>query len=134
MECIALATDQAIKDKFNAVKEVMHYIHKAGADIEQAREEGGRALEEIVEIVRKHIPVHSQQAIIASLSPELRVINYQHLNVDKPGLQQIMDFAIEGGILNEAVDIDNFADERFAITEMELSTNQTDTPFLKIDE
>jgi len=128
VECIALATDQAIKDKFDAVNEVMHYIHKAGADIEQAREQGGEALEDIVKIVRKHIPIHSQQAIIASLSPELRVINYQHLNVDKPGLQQIMDFAIEGGILNEAVDIDTFADERFAVTEMELSTNQATTP------
>jgi NitT/TauT family transport system substrate-binding protein len=128
VECIALATDQAIKDKFDAVKEVMHYIHKAGADIEQAREVGGEALEDIVKIVRKHIPIHSQQAIIASLSPELRVINYQHLNVDKPGLQQIMDFAIEGGILNEPIDIDAFADERFAVTEMELSTNQAATP------
>ena len=128
VECIALATDQAIKDKFEAVKEVMHYIHKAGADIEQAREVGGVALEDIVKIIRKHIPVHSQQAIIASLSPELRVINYQYLNVDKPGLEQIMDFAIEGGILNETVDIDTFADERFAITETELSTKVTVTP------
>jgi len=128
VECIALATDQAINDKFDAVKEVMHYIQKAGADIEQAREEGGAALENIVKIIRKHIPAHSQQAIIASLSPELRVINYQYLNVDKPGLRQIMDFAIEGGILNETIDIDAFADERFAITETELSTNQTATP------
>jgi hypothetical protein len=39
-------------------------------------------------------------------------------------LQQIMDFAIEGEILNEAVDMDTFTDERFAITETELSTNQ----------
>ncbi len=128
VECIALATDQAIENKTDAVKEVMHYIHQAGADIEQAREEGGVALEQIVAIVRKHIPAHSQQAIIASLSPELRVINYQHLNVDKPGLQQIMDLAIEAGILKEPINIDTFSDERFAIAETDISTKQTAIP------
>lgn len=128
VECIALATDKAIKDKFDAVKEVMHYIHKAGADIEQARVDGGAALEEIVSIIRKHIPAHSQQAIIASLSPELRVINYQHLNVDKLGLQQIMDLAIEAGILKQAINIDTFADERFASKETKISINPAKMP------
>ena len=42
-----------------------------------------------------------------------------------------MDFAIEGGILNETIDIDTFADERFAIAETELSTNQTSTPSMR---
>ncbi|MEN8177797.1 MAG: ABC transporter substrate-binding protein [Pseudomonadota bacterium] len=113
VECIALATDTAITGKFDAVKEVMTYIHKAGQDIEQARREGGAALEAIVAIVRKHIPAHTREAIIASLDPDLRVINYEYLNVDKPGLKQIMDLAVEGGILSTAVDIDAFADERF---------------------
>ncbi|MEE9395468.1 MAG: ABC transporter substrate-binding protein [Methylococcales bacterium] len=113
VECIAVATDQTITRKFDALKEVMHYIRQAGADIEKARSEGGTALEAIVEIVRKHIPAHSREAIIASLDPKLRVINYQHLDVDKPGLQQIMELAIEGGILTQTVDIDAFADERF---------------------
>ncbi|NOQ16720.1 MAG: nitrate ABC transporter substrate-binding protein [Methyloprofundus sp.] len=117
VECIAVATDEAIKTKFKATKEVMYYIQKAGADIEQARIKGGADLEAIVTIVRKHIPAHSQQAIIASLSPELRVINYQHLNIDKPGLQHIMGLAIEGHILQQAINIDAFADERFNVLE-----------------
>lgn len=116
VECISLATDQAIKYKFAAVKEVMAYIHRAGEDIEQARQAGGKALEAIVRIVRKHIPAHTRAAIIASLDPKLRVINYQHLNVDKAGLKQIMDLAVEGGILKQAVDIDAFADTRFGLT------------------
>ncbi len=115
VECIALATDQAIKNKFKAVKEVIFYIHKAGEDIEKARQKGGRALLEIVNIIRKHIPAHTRDAIIASLNPELRVINYQHLNIDKAGLKQIMDFAVEGGILKQGIDIDAFADTRFDI-------------------
>ena len=116
VECIALATDEAIANKFDAVKEVMHYIHQAGEDIEQARQEGGSAMEDIVNIIRKHIPAHTREAIIASLNPELRVINYQHLNVDKAGLKQIMDLAVEGGILKQAIDIDAFSDPRFGTT------------------
>jgi len=115
VECIALATDKAIATKYEAIKEVMSFIHKAGDDIESARDQGGEALEDIVNIVRKHIPLHNREAIIASLNPKLRVINYQHLNVDKSGLKQIMDLAVEGGILQNPVDIDDFADERFGV-------------------
>ncbi len=113
VECIALATDTAINNKFEAIKEVTAYIQKSGQDIERARQEGGEALEEIVRIVRQYIPAHTRAAIIASLDPELRVINYQRLNIDKPGLRQIMEHAVEGGILKQAIDIDQFADERF---------------------
>ena len=113
VECIALASDQAIANKFAASKEVMHYIRQAGEDIEQARLKGGQALDDIVLIVRKHIPEHNREAIIASLNPELKVINYQHLNIDKAGLKQIMDLAVEGKIISEAIDIDAFADTRF---------------------
>ncbi len=113
VECISLATDNAIENKTEAVNEVMHYIRKAGEDIESARMVGGKELEEIVEIVRKHIPAHTREAIIASLNPDLRVINYQNLNVDKAGLKQIMDWAIEGKVIRNGVDIDSFTDMRF---------------------
>ncbi len=127
VECIALATDGAIANKFDAVKEVMHYIHQAGQDIEQARQAGGEILEKIVRIVRKHIPAHTRKAIIASLDSELRVINYQHLNVDKAGLKQIMDLAVEGGILKQGVNIDAFADLRFGTTMSDISTQTLNT-------
>ncbi|MBW1861325.1 MAG: hypothetical protein JRJ02_02995 [Deltaproteobacteria bacterium] len=68
----------------------------------------------ITNMIRKHIPEHNEQAIIQSLRPDLNVINYRHLNVDKAGLKQIMDLAVEGGILREPIDIDAFADESFA--------------------
>lgn len=113
VECITIASDDAIADKFDALKEVMEYIHLAGTDIEFARLAGGAALDEIVEIVRRHIPAHTRDAIIASLDPDLRVINYQHLNVDKPGLKQIMDLAVKGRIIRSPIDIEAFADTRF---------------------
>lgn len=113
VECIALATNKAIAEKFEASREVMRYIHRAGQDIEQARTEGGKKLDSIVKIVHKHIPAHTREAIIASLDPELRVINYQTLNIDKAGLKLIMDLAVEGGILNQPLNIDEFSDTRF---------------------
>ena len=125
VECIVLVTDQAIADKFEAIKEVMAYIHKAGQDIEQARLAGGEALEAIVKIVRKHIPAHTRKVIIASLDPHLRAINYEQLNVDKAGLKQIMDLAIEGGILQAPIDIEAFADNRFDMPENETLLQQT---------
>lgn len=113
VECIALATDKAIKTKFKAIKEVMFYIRKAGEDIESARNVGGEKLEEIVTIVRKHIKAHTRRAIIASLDPKLRVINYQNLNIDEAGLKQIMDLAVEGNILDKKINIQAFSDKRF---------------------
>lgn len=114
VECIVLATNNAIKEKNQAVDEVMKYIHQAGKDIETARTNGGKELDTIITMIRKHIPAHTRDAIIASLDPHLRVINYEHLNVDKAGLKQIMDLAVEGGILKREVDIDSFADTQFS--------------------
>jgi len=115
VECIILSTKKAIKDKNKALKEVHYYIHKAGADIQKAKNLGGKELEEIVKIVRKHIPLHTEDAIAASLRADLEVINYNHLNIDKDGLKLIMNLAIEGKVLNKGLNIDEFAYEGFHI-------------------
>lgn len=114
VECIAIATDDAIKNKREALKEVIYYIHKAGMDIEKARRKSGSAMIAISDMIRKHIPEHNQESIVQSLRPDLNVINYQHLNVDKAGLKQIMDYAVEGGILKRPIDIDAFAAAGFS--------------------
>jgi NitT/TauT family transport system substrate-binding protein len=114
VECIMLATDESIANKHQALQEVINYIHQAGQDIEEARRQGGDALIAISDMIRRHIPEHNEEAIVQSLRPDLNVINYHYLNVDKPGLRQIMDLAVEGGIIKEPVDIDAFANEGFA--------------------
>ncbi|MBV1881306.1 MAG: ABC transporter substrate-binding protein [Pseudomonadales bacterium] len=116
VECIALASNDAIANKREAVREVIYFIHKAGLDIEEARESGGDALLAIAAMVRKHIPEHNEQAIIQSLRKDLDVISYRNLNVEKPGLKMIMDLAVEGKILREAIDIENFTDSTFSTT------------------
>ena len=114
VECSAIATDSAIQNKKEALKEVIHYIHKAGLDIEAARLAGGSAMVEISDMIRKHIPEHNAEAIIQSLRPDLNVINYKNMNVDKAGLKMIMDHAVKGGIIKAPIDIETFADESFA--------------------
>ncbi len=114
VECIALASDEAIKNKHAAIKEVIYYIHKAGLDIEAARKQGGQAMVEIAGMVRKHIPEHNQEAIIQSLRIDLNVINYKNLNVEKSGMKMIMDLAVEGEILRSPIDIEQFTDSSFA--------------------
>ncbi|MEE8057373.1 MAG: ABC transporter substrate-binding protein [Pseudomonadales bacterium] len=114
IECIALASNDAIRNKREAIKEVIYYIHRAGLDIEAARDEGGAAMKEIADMVRKHIPEHNELAIIQSLRKDLNVINYKNLNVEKPGMKMIMDLAVEGGILREPINIDAFTDASFS--------------------
>lgn len=114
VECIVIATEECIKNKREALSEVIYYLHKAGQDIEKARRNGGPDMIAISNMIRKHIPEHNQEAIIQSLRPDLDVINYRHLNIDKAGLKQIMDLAVEGGILKKPIDIDAFADTSFS--------------------
>jgi len=125
VECIAVASDNAIAEKNDALKEVIYFIHQAGLDIENARYEGGEALIEITSMIRKHLPEHDEFAIIQSLRPDLNVINYKNLNLDIPGLELIMEYAVEGGILNSSIDINAFADNQFStvITEQKRLTN-----------
>lgn len=113
VECIAIATDNAIKNKNEALKEVIYYIHKAGIDIENARLQAGNEIIEISDMIRKHIPEHNQEAIIQSLRIDLNVINYKNLNIDIEGLKLIMDYAVDSGVLNKPIDIDAFADKSF---------------------
>jgi NitT/TauT family transport system substrate-binding protein len=120
VECITLATDTAIKNKTKALQEVSYYLQKAGQDIEKARKgssssSSSKELEEIIKIIRKHIPSHTVDAIKASLRDDLRVINYTHLNIDKKGLELIMNYAIEGKVLKKGLNVNEFADESFAI-------------------
>lgn len=116
VECIIIATDEAIRNKPEALREVITAIHRAGMDIEHARRAGGEELRAITEMINRHIPEHNQEAIVQSLRTDLNVINYRHLNVDKAGLKQIMDLAVEGGILEKGIDIDSFADTGFSTT------------------
>lgn len=109
VECIAVATDKALSKKRLAVGEVMYYLKKAGMDIEKARSEGGASLDSIITVIRRHIPEHSKEAIIASLNAELRVINYENLDIDKEGISEIQKWALEGSILRDSIDIDAFA-------------------------
>ncbi len=119
VECIMIATDDAIKNKTEALKEVIYYIHKAGREIDAARAEGGKALDDIAILANKYIPLHKVAAVKQSLRADLGVINYSNLNVDKGGLKQIMDLAVEAGILKRAIDIEAFSDTSFSTKDPE---------------
>ena len=117
VECIIIAKDEVIKKKRQALQEVIYFIHKAGQDIESARQNGGSQLDEIVSMIRKHIPKHSAKAIAQSLRPDLNVINYSNLNVDsnsKQSFKEIMELAFEAGFISEIIDINLLADESFS--------------------
>jgi NitT/TauT family transport system substrate-binding protein len=115
VECIIIASDNAIKNKSAALKEVIAYVHRAGKDIQNAMDIGGDSLNDIAELVNgNYIKSHSVDAIKASLSKDLGVINYVNLNNDKPGLQLIMDLAVESGVMKSTIDLNKFSDDSFA--------------------
>lgn len=114
VECIMIASDDAIKNKKEALAEVIKSIHQAGRDIDAARQQGGEPLKEIAQTVNKYIPLHSVDAVTQSLRYDLGVINYSNLNVDADGLKYIMDLAVEGHVLKKAVDVNAFVDPSFS--------------------
>lgn len=113
VECIVIAKDESVLKKFKAIKEIIRYIHQAGKDIEVARRSYGDEMADIIAMIRQHVPEHSEEAISQSLRVDLNVINYRNLNLDFGGLKQIMDYAVEGKVLKEPIDIKRFADSRF---------------------
>ena len=105
---------EAIRNKPEALAEVIHYIQQAGADIDHARSLGGEPLREMAQLIRRHIPAHTEEAIIQSLDRELDVIHYHDLDVDLEGMRRVMDLALEGGVLQQTVELEQFADTRFS--------------------
>ena len=74
-------------------------------------------MDEIIHLIQKHIPSHSESAIRQSLRSDLKVISYKHLNIDnnaKWSLGQIMDLAVEAGFLKGKIDINALVDDSFA--------------------
>lgn len=119
VECIIIAKNDVIAQKNKALKEVIHFIHKAGRDIEHARHKGGDHLDEIIQMVQRHIPQHSKEAIIESLRPDINAINYLNLNVDdnsKNSFREIMELAHEAKLIKQTIDIEQLADEQFSTT------------------
>lgn len=117
VECIIIAKDEVIKNKRAALKEVIYYIHKAGRDIETARLESGDELDEIIRMIRKHIPKHTKEAIRESLRVDIMAINYKNLNVDKESkssFREIMNLAYEAGFIKQKIDIEALADKSFS--------------------
>ncbi len=117
VECVVIAKNDAIRTKRRALQEVVFFIHRAGQDIETARRKGGEELDRIVAMIRKHIPKHSREAIRQSLRADLNVINYKNLSVDAESmasLAEIMELAVEAGLLKEKIDIGRLADMSFA--------------------
>lgn len=114
IDCITLGSNQALTHKTKAVKEVISAIKQAGKLIETARKANGPELREIIQIVQKHIPSHSTAAIIASLDPEQRIINYDQLEIDMTGIKMIMNLALESGVIKQPVDLNEFSVESFA--------------------
>ena len=117
VECIIIASDKAIKEKPEALREVINAIHQAGRYIDLAREKGGSSLIEIANVINsKYIGLHTVVSIEKSLNWDLGVINYSNLNIDKAGLKQIMDLSVEAGIIKQGIDIDAFANDSFSTT------------------
>lgn len=113
VECIVIVTDQAIRTKRKAIQEVIDYLHLAGRALDHASAAGGQELRDMGAVIRKHIPEHNLEAIVQSLRSDLGVINYHDLNVDVGGMKQVMDLAVEAGVIRETIDLSKFADRSF---------------------
>ncbi|MEA2029724.1 MAG: ABC transporter substrate-binding protein [Campylobacterota bacterium] len=115
VECIIIAKDSSIIHKKEALKEVIYYIHRAARDIEEARN-NPQTLESIIQIIRKHIPAHTPQAIKESLRSDRVGINYLNLNIDanaKKSFKEIMELAFEAGFIKSKIDIEALANQSF---------------------
>jgi NitT/TauT family transport system substrate-binding protein len=77
---------------------------------------GGKELDDIIKMIRKHIPMHTPEAIKQSLRADIMAINYKNLNVDtnsKESFSRIMDLAYEGGFIKEKIDIESLSNAEF---------------------
>lgn len=115
VECIIIATDDAIKNKRDALAEVLNAIHLAADQLQNAIDGDDQKLSEFADVIQKNY-VQSQKVeyIKASLSKQAGIINYRSLDNDHDGLKQIMDLAVEARIMDSAIDITSFADDSFS--------------------
>jgi len=112
VECIVIASDKALREKPEAVKEVLRSIQRAGLVLEEAREEKGTLLHDLAGRLRHYMPEHTEAGIREALDPVHAAISYKRLIVDQNAigsLREIMNLALEAGILDKPVDLEALA-------------------------
>lgn len=115
VECIVIASANAIKNKRAALAEVLESLHKGGAELQAAIQGDNKDLLQIAtSISETYIPAHKPEVIAKSMSKDIGAINFNDLNVDMDGLKQLQDLGMASGFQSSAVDLEKFSDRSFA--------------------
>lgn len=115
VDCIIIASNNAIKNKRAALAEVIESLHKSGAELQAAIQSGDKELLQIATSISEiYIPAHKPDVIAKSMSKEIGAINFNDLNVDMEGLKQLQDLGMASGFQSSAVDLEKFSDRSFA--------------------
>lgn len=117
VECIVIASANAIKNKRAALAEVIESIHRAGGDLQSAIGVGDREVLPIASAISEaYVPTHKPEVITASMSKTIGAIGFNDLNVDMDGLKQLQDLGLASGFQKAPVDLDKFADRSFSVS------------------
>lgn len=94
------------KQKFHLTHlSVLLILFMSGVSYKLSADESSSAFNDTKKVIRAlYIPLADHYTALAA---------YEHLNVVKAGIEKIMSLAIEGGILKQTVNIDEFYDMRF---------------------
>ncbi len=114
VECIIIASDKALEEKRAAIMDVLKAIQKAGAHIEEIRRQDEESIQKLAAVIRSYVPEHTDAGVSAALDPESGGIRYDSLELDDNAigsLSQIMNLAVEGGILERPINLRSFVDE-----------------------
>lgn len=115
VECIVIASANAIKNKRAALEEVLDSLHKGGAELQAAIQANNKDLLQIAtSISGAYIPAHKPDVIAKSMSKDIGAINFNDLDVDMEGLKQLQDLGMASGFQSSAVDLNKFSDRSFA--------------------
>ena len=115
VECIVIASANALKNKRAALAEVIEGIHRAGADLQAAIGVGDSEVLPIASAISaSYVPAHKPEVITASMSKSIGAISFNDLNVDMDGLKQLQDLGLASGFQSGAVDLEKFSDRSFA--------------------
>jgi NitT/TauT family transport system substrate-binding protein len=115
VDCIIIASANAIKNKRAALAEVIESLHKGGAELQAAIQSDNKDLLQIATSISEvYIPGLKPDVIAKSMSKDIGAINFNDLNVDMTGLKQLQDLGMASGFQSSAVDLDKFSDRSFA--------------------
>ncbi len=114
ISCALVVREELIRERRDLVQELVDGIAASGEWLDEDRDQGAANRMRAAEVAGKVYYNQDPKLLEYVLSQPLDRVKYTDLRPTKPGFDEIMDLAVETGVIERRMNFDEYVDDTFA--------------------